>query len=340
MSKSVAVANDVRWRVAGTDTAWSEPKRFKVGKECVINGLSRGKTYNTQARSISNCGEPSPWADQNDLVVPNVEQRISQGNVSMLTVGGIRSAWTGFSISYTATTTSATISCTSGTLQDGASNPVYAASSAVVTGTAGDANTYYLYYDDPAGAGGTLALGVTTNYSDLSANQGRVYVGKADVTFPASGSSTGGGSAGGGSGGGCVTLDMWLLDGLQAGEAQIGDVVDGVCYDPVSIVGRTVTANAVMLQPCLRLVSASGCTVDASTSTPMTLPDGSLCMFPDMLGQMVLVDDHGELRWEPVTELIDLGMQLVILLRVGDQCFFSGQSPDRRVATHNLIAAK
>lgn len=88
----------------------------------------------------------------------------------MLRVGGIGSAWTGFGISYTSTDTSATISCTAGTLQDGVLNPSYGASSVTVSGTPSTTATYFLYYDDPSGTGGTLTLGASTTYSDLSAN--------------------------------------------------------------------------------------------------------------------------------------------------------------------------
>lgn len=88
----------------------------------------------------------------------------------MLRVGGIGSAWTGFGISYTSIDTSATISCTAGTLQDGVLNPSYGASSVTVSGTPSTTATYFLYYDDPSGTGGTLTLGASTTYSDLSAN--------------------------------------------------------------------------------------------------------------------------------------------------------------------------
>lgn len=337
MAKSSAVSYDVRWRVTGDTGAWSVPQSFKVGSEIVITGLDRSKSYDFQARAVSACGAKSDWAAQTG-VVADANQRVSQANMAMLRVGGIGSAWTGFSISYTATTTSATISCTAGTLQDGVLNPSYAASSVVVSGTAGSSVTYYLYYDDPTGAGGTFALGSTTTYSDLSANQSRIFVGSVEVTFPASGSGSGGGNPGGG--GGCVCIDMWLLEGLLAGDADIGDLVDGATYAPAGMVDRTVTMNTITPQPCMRLETESGCVVEASISTPMTMPDGSVRMFPEMLGELVLVNDRGAIRWERVTSLKPIGIRLVILLRVGDQSFFAGREPDRRVATHNVILNK
>lgn len=337
MAKTVAVSFDVRWRETGSTSGYSSPVNFKAGAEIVLNGLDRTKSYDVQARAVSACGARSDWAQQT-VTVPDANQRVSQANLAMLRVGGIGSAWTGFSISYTASATSATISCTSGTLQDGALNPSYAASSIVVSGTAGATATYYLYYDDATGAGGTLPLGATTIYSDLSANQGRIFVGSVEVTFPTSGSGSGGGNPGGG--GGCVCVDMWLLDGLLAGDADIGDLVDGATFAPTGMVDRTVTMNTIMPQPCMRLETESGCVVEASVSTPMTMPDGSVRMFPEMLGELVLVNDRGDIRWERVTALVPIGRRPVVLLRVGDQCYFAGREPDRRVATHNVILQK
>lgn len=337
MAKSSAVSYDVRWRVTGDTGAWSVPQSFKVGAEIVITGLDRSKSYDFQARAVSACGAKSDWAAQTG-VVADANQRVSQANLAMLRVGGIGSAWTGFSISYSATTTNATISCTAGTLQDGALNPSYAASSIVVSGTAGTTVTYYLYYDDPTGSGGTFALGATTTYSDLSANQGRIFVGSADVVFPTSGSGSGGGSAGGG--GGCVCVDMWLLEGLLAGDVQIGDLVDGTTYEPIGTIKRVATANTILPAVCYRLETESGCIVEASASTPMTMQDGGCRMFPDMLGELVLVNDRGVIRWERVVSLDPIGIRPVILLRVGDQCYFAGRDPHRRVATHNVILNK
>lgn len=198
MAASAAVAYEVRWRAQGHDEAWSSPQSVAPANQIVVQDLEPGD-YDFQVRAVSSCGAKSAWVDGTQTVREK-NQRIGQGNLSMLTTGGIRSAWTGFTITYTATPTSATINCTAGTLQDGVSNPTYAASSATVSGTGGTTTTYYLYYDDAPGAGGTLALGTTTTYSDLSANQGRVFVGQVDVAFPSSGSSGGGGFPGGGGG--------------------------------------------------------------------------------------------------------------------------------------------
>lgn len=329
---------DIRYRRAGVLTDWSKPVRFKAGAPYKINGWNSGDTYNVQARSVSACGAMSAWGDQADLVIPSVSQRVTNDHINTLRTGGIGSAWTGFTISYSCTPTSATISCTAGTLQDGATNPSYGASSAVVSGTASTTVTFYLYYDDPTGTGGSLTLGATTAYSDLSLNQGRVFVGQTVVVFPATGTGSGSGSPGGG--GACVCVDMLLLEGLRARDAAAGTTVDGVEYETGSVVPMRVDSAVMCFAPCMRLITESGCVVDASRSTPMTMPDGSLKLLPEMLGELVFVDDEGALRWERVAALYDIGNRPVMLISMRNQCYLAGKTASKRVATHNLIAPK
>lgn len=252
----------------------------------------------------------------------------------MLTIGGIRSAWTGFSISYTSTPTAATISCTAGTLQDGASNPSYAASSVTVSGSAGSTVHYWLYYDDPTGAGGTVTLGATTTYSDLSANQGRINVGDLDVVFPASG--TGGGSGNPG-GGGCVVVDSLVMldDGtlVRAGDIAIGDVLR--LFDPVTLEARsgTVSYSAAKMQPCVEIVTQSGKMLRCSTSAPIPTLASGLLLAPDIKGEHIAIHD-GSARWDRVVSVKPIGDHLVHHITCENGCFWADG-----VGHHNLKPA-
>lgn len=337
MTKTAAKYHEVRYRIAGADTAWSEPQRFAATAEKVINGLSRGKTYNVQARSISACGAMSGWLDQADIAVPNTNQRISQGNINMLRVGGVGSAWTGFSISYTSTPTAATISCTAGTLQDGANNPTYAASSVTVSGTASTTVTYYLYYDDPTGAGGAKTLGATTVYSNLSANQGRIFVGQVDVAFPASGSGGGGGSPGGG-GPGCVTVDsvvIVLIDGVEtptrAGDVKVGDMLR--LFDPVTLepLQGVVSYSEPKRQPCVEISTASGKILHCSVSAPIPTQRGGLRTAPNVAGHAVAIRVDSVPQWDDVTTVRVIGERMVQHITCENGCFWADD-----VGHHNL----
>jgi hypothetical protein len=337
MSKTQPASYDVRWRINGSNTAWSEPQRFKAGAEIVLNGLTPAKTYAVQARAIGPRGSMSAWASQGTYTVPTINQRLTQGNLNMLRVGGVGSAWTGFSISYTATSTSATISCTAGTLQDGDNNPSYTASSIAVSGTAGSAVTYYLYYDDFAGAGGTLPLGATTRYSDLSANQGRVFVGQVDVTYPTSGSGSGGGSPGGGGGVGCVTIDTPLFvrrNGIArwmpAGRVEIGDELhldDGTW-------GR-VSYSVAKLQPCVCITTGRGIELECSTSAPIGTCRGDV-LAPDLLGLLLPAHDFGEDVTDQVTRVKPIGLRWVQHITCENRRFRAGKIAGRALDHHNL----
>ena len=338
MAKTAARYFEVRYRIAGADTAWSVPVRYGATQEIVLTGLSRGASYDVQARYISACGAMSAWLDQTGVTVPATNQRIGQGNINTLNTGGIRSAWTGFSISYTSTPTSATISCTAGTLQDGAGNPSYAASSVTVSGTAGTTVTYYLYYDDPQGNGGTFALGATTTYSDLSANQGRIFVGNTDVVFPTSGSGSGGGSPGGG---GCVTVDSIVIvldDGVEvptrAGDVKVGDVLR--LFDEVTLEPRTgvVSYSEPKLQRCVQVSTKSGKLLNCSTSAPIPTQRGGLRTAPNVAGHAVAIRVNGEARWDDVATVSVIGERMVQHITCENGCFWADD-----VGHHNLKPA-
>lgn len=346
MSKTTAKWFDIRWRLSGSNGAWSTPKRFTAHSEEVLDGvLTAGKTYDLQARGISACGAPSPWADQGTYSVPAINQRISQGNVSMLTVGGIRSAWQDLSITYTATPTDATISATAATLRDGVNNPTYGASSVPVSGSAGTTVTYWLYYDDPDGTGGNLPLEATTVYEDLSANQSRVWVGNTNVEFPTSGSGTGTGGSGGG--GPCPTVDSWTLaidDTDQVVRRRCGDVRPG---------DRLLLADEATLAPCIGLVSYSqtkrapcvevsldGRPVAAcSTCAPLLTPEGQR-FAPEVGGQTIAARSWAAAKalWRRVTRLRSLGEQDVQHITCQNGWFWISLDGETFVLHHNLKA--
>lgn len=81
--------------------------------------------------------------------------------------------------------------------------------------------------------------------------------------------------------------------------------------------------------------SESGAEIIQSKSTPMTLRDGRVATTDAMLGEEVLVNRFGILTWEPVVELVDMGIRRVVKLSLGDRMFFAGIHPDATIATHN-----
>lgn len=82
--------------------------------------------------------------------------------------------------------------------------------------------------------------------------------------------------------------------------------------------------------------SSSGAEIIQSRSTPMTLRDGRVATTDLMLGEDVLVNRRGILAWEPVVELIDVGVRTVVKLSLGDRMYFAGSDPRATIATHNI----
>lgn len=138
-----------------------------------------------------------------------------------------------------------------------------------------------------------------------------------------------------GGGGGCVATTMYMDETRLAGDIAIGEWIDGSDAPNKTMVLRQVRDNRVMAQPCYLMTTISGIQIIASESTPMELQDGSSKMFPDMEGELVLVDDNGEVRWEEVASLVPVGMRDVVLFNVDDQSYFAGMVGNRRIATHN-----
>lgn len=136
----------------------------------------------------------------------------------------------------------------------------------------------------------------------------------------------------------CVDADSIMNDGRHARDYVAGDILD--CYnndpDVPEIVRLEVQQNAIAVEDCMRLVSTSGASVVASVSTPMTLRDGSMVKFKDMVGQQVLVCRQGGFSWEWVKSLAPVGKREVCKISVSDQCYFSGETEQASIATHNI----
>jgi hypothetical protein len=113
---------------------------------------------------------------------------ILPGSMNDVPVNAIFTIASGLGLTQNGTTTQ--INVASGTIQFGSGTVSYNSGS-VDPGAYG---TYFIYCDDPTYAGGAVTYQATTTFSAVTANKGRLYLGKI-VT-----SSAGGGSGGGGGG--------------------------------------------------------------------------------------------------------------------------------------------
>ena len=236
-------------------------------------------------------------------------------------------------ISYSATTTTATISVAAGSSYIGTASISYNACSVGTTGTAGTAVNYFLYFDDATYAGGSQTLVATTTPTVIYQNDGRVYVGSVTVNYPATGTTAGTGSGGGG---GCVTVDTVLPTHDHAADVVVGDQL--IIANPITFVERKGIVSCVQVKfaECVRLHTVSGIELDCSVSAPIAIADGSLVLAPDLLDHIIPVCDFGEYRYEKVIKVEPLGIKQIVHITCENDLFLAGRLQGRYILHHNL----
>lgn len=204
--KSPTVAIEIRWRRIGEDANAWQVRRYLPGAKAEIRAIERADQYEVEACSIGVGDLRSVWVAVN-VTVPNTNRT---GALALPTnvVGNQASMWdVDTSVTYAAVSdasgeSEATISVSAGTMVIADKSVVYGASSAQITGQAGETVLIYLYYDDPFWQGGSRPLGITTNKVQSSNVRGRIAITQLTLKFPPAGESGGGGGGIGGGGGG------------------------------------------------------------------------------------------------------------------------------------------
>lgn len=258
----------------------------------------------------------------------------------------LRSGTSAYGMVRTTTALSATsagaVTVNAHTVRYGGYSCSYNAVSNAITGLT-PGTTYVIYCVDADLSGGTRTYFAGTNPEQVMNINDDVYV-VGQITIPTSGSSSGGsGGSGTNPNDWCVAADSLLPDGTLAGELPEGWLLP--CYnnqpERPNIVHLRVQRNVCAEAECLRLVTESGASIVASTTTPMTLRDGSCVRLPGMLGHQALVYRRdGTFTWETVTGLVPVGIRQVAKISVSDQCYFAGERSGAYIATHNVQQMK
>lgn len=262
-------------------------------------------------------------------------------NQVMVGVGNYGAGWSGGSITYSATTTSATISAAAATLQVDTTPLAYNASSVTVTGSAGLVRTYYLYYDDDNYTGGSKTLNATTSQITALSARGRLLVGQVTVTFPTSGTGSGSG------GSGCPVREAWVIRRgkdhepwyVRDGEfIRAGDVRDGDYLLLASGRWGLVTYSEPKLAPCVRVTvnNHEPFSLSCSRTAPLGLCSGGSVLAPDSLSEVVRVLHPAPALCATVTAVDDIGMRWVQHITCEDDFFWAGDHPDCLFSHHNL----
>jgi hypothetical protein len=302
----------------GDSTSVIYTDRFMVEKQ--QGGITAPSHWVPGPSQLDTKGSGSKLGDQNNLLPINWL--------------GVRSLLTATPISYTyntATPASIVFTCAACTFLGGSAQVSYSTASVTKTQTRGTTQTWYFYFVDPYGIGGSQTLIATTDQSNLVDSDGVVYIGSGDVTIPASGS--GSGSGGGGGGGYCVGEEMWLTSMLQAKDAVPGySVID--CIDLPTSAGkhsRTIQGLQRYWGPRIRLITDRGAAWIGGLDTPFDLPSGETKLATEMLGQSVVTD------WgmERVISATLTGDGWLVRINVGGVSYMAGGEASHRVASHN-----
>jgi hypothetical protein len=149
----------------------------------------------------------------------------------------------------------------------------------------------------------------------------------------------GDGSCGGtGDGGdtGCVTVDSMIYGSGVARDVMVGDTMTVI--DPYSFeLGEGKVSHAeVELQPCVRITTSTGVTLECSTTAPIALADGSQCLAPDLKGKLVSVMEDGIVSAEEVVSVEDIGEKEVVHITCENNFFLAGADEGKYFLHHNV----
>lgn len=175
------------------------------------------------------------------------------------------------------------------------------------------------------------------NYT-VSDNSGQVVTGS--LTFPVSinryVTGGGGGGGGGGHGGGCVTVESFIEGFGKATNVTVGSCMSVI--DPVTFVRNTglVTVAKIDRQPTVRISTASGYNLECSTTAPIAIEGGMGVLPQNLLGMRVPLVVNGEVVFEEITSVIDLGIQDVMFITCENNYFLAGAEENVYFLHHNL----
>jgi hypothetical protein len=222
------------------------------------------------------------------------------------------------------------------------SNNVYGAVKANVGATDSITGTTYIYVFK-VNTSGTLQwmkrIQVPLS-SELMNLTGCTVLPNGTVHLVASINTSTAGGGGGGGGDSSVSVTAYLPSGKQAGNAVPGDELVLLSTDRTGTMPGVVVSNRVSRQQIVKLVSSSGIELTCSTTTPLTLQDGSCISVFEVLNKELPVEDENGFRWEPIVEVQDAGYGDVATIYCENQCYAAGDVFGKYIWTHNLINTK
>ena len=150
---------------------------------------------------------------------------------------------------------------------------------------------------------------------------------------------------GGGTGGGCVLLDSYIplveseiFNGReikQAYQLREGYAISlNTADEELNTYIGSVVFNVVDLQPCVRIETAQGISLNCSTTAPIFTKDSEFIDAPDLMNKQILCMKDNKEFWDEVVSIESIGEKFVAVINAGDTAFWAGEQDGSYVLHH------
>ena len=151
-----------------------------------------------------------------------------------------------------------------------------------------------------------------------------------------------------GGGGGCVLLDSYipLVETKLSNERTVRhawqlqegyDISLNTADEELNTYIGSVVFNVVDLQPCVRIETAQGISLNCSTTAPIFTKDSEFVDAPDLMNKQILCMKDDKEFWDEVVSIESIGEKFVAVINAGDTAFWAGEQDGSYVLHHNAF---
>lgn len=133
----------------------------------------------------------------------------------------------------------------------------------------------------------------------------------------------------------CVTIDSYMLDGRQAEQVVIGDVLELFDAKSNSIDFGEVSRADTALAECVSIITENGVTLECSTTAPIPTING-IVKASDLKSDTVLTRIGNLIEWSVIKSVTAIGERQVRHITVENACFWAGKEPGKFILHHNI----
>jgi hypothetical protein len=149
-------------------------------------------------------------------------------------------------------------------------------------------------------------------------------------------------------GGGCVLLDSYipLVETKLSNERTVRhawqlqeghDISLNTADEELNTYIGSVVFNVVDLQPCVRIETAQGISLNCSTTAPIFTKDSEFVDAPDLMNKQIRCMKDDKEFWDEVVSIESIGEKFVAVINAGDTAFWAGEQDGSYVLHHNAF---